>query len=539
MSAPSTLRPGYVTTSRGQLHLRWGGSGSPVVILHDAPGSSAAVETALVEALTSERTVIVPDLVGAGGTTVEDSLAGDLDIQATVLAEGLRTLGVQSVPVVGEGAGGVVAVRLAELAPDLVTAVAVRSEPVAQQHLATLPDLPAPDPSGTHLFRLFDEVRDAFAFRPWWHPSAATRRVRGLPDPGTLHTLLLDTAAHDGAHRALTQAATNRWEQGVSELPIERLAGEDVTGDAAAILAMPQGSGTVAIPPVLPSADVMRDYVTTGIGPIHLRTVGQDQPGTRPLLLLHANPGSGQGLEPLARALGASRRVIVWDTPGHGRSAPLPADDAASLSGSYAPLLVDVLDALGISECDVYGTHTGAGLATELAILAPDRVVALVLDGVPLFDDDPDLVASVMEHYFVDLTPDTHGSHIRRAWGATADMALWWPWFNHTVQGVRSTSPYAPEFLHGVVLDMLRSAPHYYRSYTAAWQWPATQRLPLLTQAVLVGSTPTDPLAAMTPRSLALLGDRATEVVFHPLGQPGSVEANAQLIATSLDGVTG
>jgi hypothetical protein len=157
------------------------------------------------------------------------------------------------------------------------------------------------------------------------------------------------------------------------------------------------------------------------------------------------------------------------------------------------------------------------------------------LDGVPLFDDQPDLVASVLERYFADITPDTHGCHVRRAWSMTMDMALWWPWFNHTSGGIRDVDAYRPEVAHRVVLDMLRSAPHYDRFYRAGWSWACTRRLPLVRQPVLVGSTATDPLAAMTPAAHRLLGGRATEVVFAPLGRDGSAEANAGLIAEFLD----
>lgn len=525
---PIVMQPAYLSTDGGQLHLRWGGSGPAVVLLHDVPGSAASVDATLVEALMQSATVIAPDLIGSGGTTVDDARAGDLDAQAMVLAAALRSAGVSSAPVVGDGVGAAVARRMAELFPELVTAVLVLSEPSAT--LAEAPELPAPDVSGSHLLRLFDEIRNSFTFRPSWQPRRENRRPGGLPDPSTLHTVLLDTAEHGDAHRRVLAAAAAFWAARESA---------PASGDPIAeALALPAGRGEPDMTRASGDPRAGRAYVSTSIGPVHLRQVGDPSSSARPILLLHANPGSGKSLEPLARALGGTRRAIVWDTPGHGRSAALRDDaDPPTLAGTYAPLLVEVLDALGVAQCDVYGTHTGAGLAAELAILAPERIGAVVLDGVPLFDDQPELVAAVMDHYFVDLVPDTHGSHIRRAWGATWDMALWWPWFNQTAEGIRDVDAYAPAFIHGVVLDMLRSAPHYYRSYQAAWLWQCTQRLLLVRRPVLVGSTRTDPLAPMTAKAMALLGDRATEAVFHPLSAAQSVEDNAELIATYLDAV--
>lgn len=524
------MRPGYVDLPSGQLHLRQAGTGSPVLLLHDAPGCSAGWDPGLIDAVARRRRVIAPDLIGFGGTTVADDAAGDLDAQADALAGALTRLGVRRVPVAAEGAGAAVAARLARSHPGLVGGVLALSVPYAGAERP--PAQPQADGSGGHLLRLWDEVRDSLVFSPWWRPVAANRRRRGLPPPEVLHALFLDTAGHGDAHRRLASSAAEAW-PGLAAAAGVVVAGDDPVAD---ILALPEGDG----PAEQADADQgERAYVRVGTGVVHVRRFGDRSSGRRPVLMLHANPGSGSGLEPLARALGESRPTIVWDTPGHGRSTPPPdaaGEDATTLAGTYVPPLVEMLDALGVETCDVYGTHTGAGLAVELAIAAPHRVGALVLDGVPLFDDQPDLVASVMANYFVDLTPDTHGSHLRRAWGASADMALWWPWFNHTPSGVRDVDAYRPEFLQRIVLDMLRSAPHYHRCYRAAWRWPCSERLPLVRRPALVGSTRTDPLAPMTPMALRLL-EHATEITFAPLGDPGSAAANAAMLARHLDAI--
>lgn len=517
---------GYVNTSRGQVHARWGGNGPVVVLLHDMPGSSATLPAALTQELMATHTVFAPDLIGAGGTTVDDSLAADIDVQATVLAEALRAAGIQSAPVAGDGVGAVVAQRMVELFGDQVTAAVALSMPYSGAEQP--PAMPVPDPAGGHLLQLFDEICDGFAFRPWWQPRKENRRDTGRPGPEVLHTALLDTADHGDAHRRLAATCAQLPQ------PSLELAGDDPVHTIDGLAA---GIGEVRMDNAPAPQGNYRDYVTTSIGPLHVRRSGTAN-RNRPLLLLHANPGSGVGLEPLAEAFGSTRETIIWDTPGHGRSVDLPDPlTAPTMASDYAPLLLELLDNLGIDTFDVYGTHTGAGLAAELAILVPDRIGAVILDGVPLFDDQPQLISAVMDHYFIDLTPDSTGSQIRRAWGASRDMALWWPWFNHTPEGIRAVDAYAPEVVHRVALDMLRSAPHYDRSYKSAWQWECTERLPLLQSPVLVGSTRTDPLAAMTPMALELLGERATEMVFHPLGAPGSVEANAALMTTYLDSI--
>ncbi|MGH3261804.1 MAG: hypothetical protein ACRDNS_07395, partial [Trebonia sp.] len=176
-------------------------------------------------------------------------------------------------------------------------------------------------------------------------------------------------------------------------------------------------------------------------------------------------------------------------------------------------------------------------LAVELAILAPQRVRGLILDGVPLFDDDQELVDSVLHEYFADLTPDRHGSHLVRAWHVTRDMALWWPWFNQAAAGRRTADPYPAQMLQRVTADLMRSLPGYDVAYRAAWLWPGTERLPLVTQPTLAGSSPADPLRAMTPRALGLLRG-AREATFPLLldqAGPAKLAATITEFTTAID----
>jgi pimeloyl-ACP methyl ester carboxylesterase len=192
----------------------------------------------------------------------------------------------------------------------------------------------------------------------------------------------------------------------------------------------------------------------------------------------------------------------------------------ATLGGTYTPLMLEMMDALNLDRVDVYGTHTGAGLAVELAIAAPERVRSLVLEGVPLFDDDPTLVASVLEEYFVDLAPDRHGSHLVRAWNMVRDSALWWPWFRQRPDSERTTELLKEEVVQDRTEDLLGSLPYYWVAYRAAWTWRSTERLPLVRQDALVGSTPTDSLNRTTSRTLALMPTARGVSFASPLAEP-------------------
>jgi pimeloyl-ACP methyl ester carboxylesterase len=97
--------------------------------------------------------------------------------------------------------------------------------------------------------------------------------------------------------------------------------------------------------------------------------------GRAPVLLLHGAYMSTRAFGPLLAGLAATRRVVVCDMQGHGRTAdaerPLTyeglADDAAGL-----------LAHLGIDQADVVGYSMGGGVAFQLALRHPHLVHMLV-----------------------------------------------------------------------------------------------------------------------------------------------------------------
>jgi pimeloyl-ACP methyl ester carboxylesterase len=535
----STLRRAYLSgepDTKVQAHLRIGGNGPTVLLLPDAPGTGAALAPLARDLIEAGCTVAVPDLIGAGGTTYDADCAGDLPAQARLALAVLAGLGWRRTVVVGDGAGAAVGLQLAAARPDLVAGIAVLAAPYAGPR--PVPEWDGtPSRHGEHLVCLWHELRDHQVFSPYWLPVAQNRRRRAMPATLLLHEIFADTVSHAPAHRRLAEGARRAWAALVAgaEVPIVDV---PPPGNAAAARAclgrLPRADVPRSTPvPAVTVQGLTRSYIDADHGQLHVRTCrpADDAGPALPVLLLHANPGSAQGLEPLLAALGRERLAVAFDLPGHGRSDRLPtgARDGATLDGTYVPVLLQAMDALGLDRVDVYGTHTGAGLAVELALAAPRRVRSLILDGVPLFDDDPALVSSVLEEYFVDLTPDRHGSHLVRAWNVTWDMALWWPWFRQQPDSIRDVDAYPAGMIQRTTADLLRSLPDYEVSYRAAWTWRCSERLPLVTQPVLVGSSPTDPLRAMTPRAAALLRN-ARETEFPPPQSPAGVDRLARHI---------
>ncbi|HEY0970951.1 MAG TPA: 2-succinyl-6-hydroxy-2,4-cyclohexadiene-1-carboxylate synthase [Gemmatimonadales bacterium] len=98
-----------------------------------------------------------------------------------------------------------------------------------------------------------------------------------------------------------------------------------------------------------------------------------------PLLMLHGFTGSAETWAPFVATLGARHSIVAPDLTGHARS-DAPADAARYAMGPCVRDLVALLDALGIGRCSVLGYSMGGRVALSLALAAPERVSALVLE---------------------------------------------------------------------------------------------------------------------------------------------------------------
>jgi len=98
------------------------GSGPAVLLLHGSgPGTTAAAWAPLIAALAPGHRVIAPDLLGFG---TSPRPAGSLRAAWTAQAlDVVDSLGISSFAVVGNSAGGAIALSLAAARPDAVTRV--------------------------------------------------------------------------------------------------------------------------------------------------------------------------------------------------------------------------------------------------------------------------------------------------------------------------------------------------------------------------------------------------------------------------------
>ncbi|MEM5518276.1 alpha/beta hydrolase [Henriciella sp. AS95] len=251
------------------------------------------------------------------------------------------------------------------------------------------------------------------------------------------------------------------------------------------------------------SEPIRRGFVDVAHGQMHYRTSGEG----RPLLFLHASPGSSRQLVPMIDSFAGEGRIIAPDTPGNGDSDALPLE--APEITDLAAAMLGFLDAMELESVDVYGSHTGGTVAAELAILAPDRVRSVILDGVMVLT--PEELEDLLEHYAHPFPADREGAYLAKIFQFCRDQYLFFPWFKRTRANRRDNGLGSAEDIRAWVLEVLKANETYYKNYRAAFRWNAAERLPLVEVPGLIIAGENDPLFD-TSRDIAekLKGGRFT-----------------------------
>ncbi len=163
-----------------------------------------------------------------------------------------------------------------------------------------------------------------------------------------------------------------------------------------------------------------------------------------------------------SRLVSMGFKVIAIDTPGHGRSSPLPRavggiDFAASFIG-------DAMDAIGIGPCILLGHSTGGRIAAEIAADRADQVCGLILvDAIAGQAWDkrihnavavPGFGIKMAVETIADFTlttirqPDLHQlSVLAKVVGASIGRTAWRPWRLLAPGGAIVTAPSSHETL--------------------------------------------------------------------------------------------
>lgn len=166
-----------------------------------------------------------------------------------------------------------------------------------------------------------------------------------------------------------------------------------------------------------------RGYADGPFGQVHFRDTGSGIP----LLLCHQAPQSSKQFTRVYETLHENGvRAIGVDMPGFGESDPTPFVPSIE---DWATVVPAVLDALGIDRFNVLGHHTGALVATELALTQGARVQKLILNGpLPMSEEARRESLDWVRREEIEAVPGADGGHLMKAfrfrfdtWGEGAD----------------------------------------------------------------------------------------------------------------------
>ena len=225
---------------------------------------------------------------------------------------------------------------------------------------------------GTHLTRLFAHLRDLEILEPRDRMRPA-RSGSAYLDPEDRHETFVAWAADPLAYARIWKlcAAAIGGIRNPAAVPTAlRCATEEELPALLAAIADRAPHRAARSGHASGGRGIWCDYADIADGRVHLRRAGK--PGRRrPLLVFQSAPGSSAPLSGLIEGLAADREVIAPDYLGNGDSAkPRRNVDIALLARDARQLA----DRLALAQFDLWGTHTGALVALELALSAPERV---------------------------------------------------------------------------------------------------------------------------------------------------------------------
>jgi pimeloyl-ACP methyl ester carboxylesterase len=169
----------------------------------------------------------------------------------------------------------------------------------------------------------------------------------------------------------------------------------------------------------------------------------------------------------------------------------------------YVDCAVRIMDSLGIDQVDFFGAHTGAQIGVQLAVTHPPRVRRLVLDGIPLFDEE--FRQKLLANYAPRIAPDDHGGHLSWAWNFIRDQSQFWPYFERQPANRLANPVATPAQLHLGVTDVLKALGTYHIAYRAAFLQDLRPLLPQLRCPVLIMASERDPLSMYLDAAAALV----------------------------------
>ncbi|MBM3504242.1 MAG: alpha/beta fold hydrolase [Alphaproteobacteria bacterium] len=517
----SDIRRHFVTVGKRRVHYRRAGSGPAVVLLHASPCSSA-VFTMQIRAFAKHFTALGFDSPGYGLSDPLPLEKPEIEDFADALDETLEALGIRHCAVYGRHTGASIAVEFGRRHPERTSFVLLDSYPAfspteGQDYLARYLKPFVPEWDAGHLMWLWFRYRDQHVFWPFHQHTIANRATQDVPGLDFLHRGCVEimqagdgyrvgyAAAfrHDGLKAVdslkvpacFTSRKSDTLYPMLDKLPkgtwIERVPSDkrEATVREVELLRTTPARGEPPLAPKPTSITGRLDdgYVTLSGRQLRIRSAGDVGGSRKPLVVLHAVPGSSALLTELLQEVGAQWPVLAIDLPGHGDSDMLGEHAIESYAGTVSAVLSD----LGLKRYHLYGRGTGATVAVALALADEACAQSLILhEPMTLHEREDEELATV---YAFDASPRWDGSHLTAVWHHLRDQQLWWPWFRRIESAARTNPPMVqPPWLQRQVTEVMKHPRSYEPAWRAAFRYGMRRRLTELHLPVMLASAGTD-----------------------------------------------
>jgi pimeloyl-ACP methyl ester carboxylesterase len=257
-----------------------------------------------------------------------------------------------------------------------------------------------------------------------------------------------------------------------------------------------------------------KGYVNVAQGQIHYRV--KEGSGT-PIICFHQTASSSAMFEKFADAYAGDEPIYALDSPGFGGS--FDPDGMPSMA-EYAATLHEAIKALGLEKVHLFGHHTGASLAIEIATSDPGLVASLMMIGpVVLTAEERQAFGGVYPQPF-ELKAD--GSHLQTMWEYVASI------------GGNSDL----DLHHREMVDTARAWQGHIKMYSKIWDQDFTALYEKITVPMFIMCAEKDILWPMFERAKEMRPDATAAVIpgsnFEPDEAPKEV---AEAIGTYLSGL--
>lgn len=456
------MRRAFLTVNDRTLHYRIGGRGSPVVMLHPSPLSSAAL-LPLAQQLEEQFTVYAFDTPGYGLSDPLPIRPTTLDDYLPIFAAALDALGLSRICLYGAATGAQFTIEFANRYPDRVAMMVIDSaghipadecDAIVRDYF---PDL-TPHQDGRHVMTLWQMVRDLFVFFPWCDRRAERRVDRDLPPAAVMQSMLLDylragadyhlayrpafyNERAERAQQVKVPSALVRWDSSIVLRITDALIEAGLPANYTVLRLGPTPADRfggirehlrahfrAAAAPPPPASPQPRGrwhgrFIDVPGGQLHARRL--DGGAGLPRVWLH---DAGESSAAFAKGIAADpgqHPTIAIDLPGHGET-EIPLPSGAGAIDALADIVLAAVDALGLDAAQIGGVGAGAIVAQAAAKRRPR---SLQLD----VADMPD-AAQLASESLPNLTPMPDGTHLAAAWQLVRDASLW----RREARGLRS-----------------------------------------------------------------------------------------------------